>query len=300
MKSLLDVLNAHNPKLMGNGQIRMECPFREKHPEGSGQYSFFISPEIGAYHCFSCGAKGSAIKLLTKYFDVSYFDAVELVKLTEYKKEKKPFDLEIKWNIVPPKSFLARGYSEETLRHFKLGVTDEGITIIPFYWGKELKGYQTRRDTKDGKIVKNSVGFVKGEYLYNYNSAYTSPIIVEGYSDVMRMYQFGYNSIAVLGTYVSVWQAEKISKFKKVYLAFDNDLPGRRATEICYHRIKNNTEVLFVPYETKDPGECPRRSWIKAFERATDYMEYTVEMALNWEGYLDMKEEVLQKLEEER
>jgi len=299
--TLLEILSKHSPKLQSSGQIRMECPFRDRHPDGSGKYSFFISPDIGAYHCFSCGARGSAVKLLTKHFDIPYFEAVGIVKLTEYKKKKKDFELDIMWDIVPPKSFLDRGYTKETLKHFKLGVsTEDGSIIIPFYWGRELKGYQKRWDTSEGRIVKNSPDFSKGEYLYNYDTSFDYTVGVEGYSDVMRLFQFGYNATGLLGAYMSKWQAEKMSKFKKVYLAYDNDLAGRRVTELAYHRLKNLTEVLFIPYPTKDPGECGRRAWTSAFNSATNYIEYTMEMSLHWEGYLDMKSEIISQLSSER
>ena len=64
-RSLLEIFAEFSPKVLSNGQIRMMCPFRDNHPDGSGQMSFFINPSINAYHCFSCGAKGNLIRLLT-------------------------------------------------------------------------------------------------------------------------------------------------------------------------------------------------------------------------------------------
>ena len=51
--NLLDIFSEFSPQLMSNGQIRMECPFRENHTDGSGKMSFFVSPDINAYHCFA-------------------------------------------------------------------------------------------------------------------------------------------------------------------------------------------------------------------------------------------------------
>ena len=45
MTDLLEVFKDFNPQKMTNGQIRMECPFRENHPDGSGRMSFFVSPD---------------------------------------------------------------------------------------------------------------------------------------------------------------------------------------------------------------------------------------------------------------
>ena len=300
-KDLLEVFSEFSPVKMSNGQIRMECPFRDNHTDGSGKMSFFVSPEIGAYHCFSCGCKGNAVKLLTTSFGVNYFDAVELVKIPDFTEKKvSEFDLDITWEIKPPEDFLNRGFTRSTLKHFKFGITKGDWIIIPFYLDGVLKGFQKRKNHPD-RIVLNSTGFKKSEYLYNLDLSYEYVIVVEGYSDVMRLYQHGYNAVAILGAEVSKWQAEQISKFKRVYLAFDNDDAGRNATEICYHQIKNNTDVKLIPYNTKDPGEClSKKLWAKHFSEATDYAEYTVSMSMYLEGYLEMKNKVLYHLKHRR
>ena len=309
-KGLLYVLDKHSPQQMSNGQIRMECPFRENHTDGSGEMSFFLTPDINAYHCFSCRAHGSIIRLITTQFGVNYFEAVEMVRLGDYTPEKHEFELDIMWDIKPPQSFLDRGFSEETLKHFRLGVAQiekpDGRgktewTIIPFFFDGELKWYQQRIDGKD-RIVVNYKGFDKFHYLYNLDTSYDYVIVTEGYSDVMRLYQHGYNSTAVLGADASDWQAKEISKFENVYLAFDNDDAGRRATEILYHQIKNSPcKIKIIPYTTKDPGSCTsKKEWSRAFNSATSYMEYSMEMSMGFDDYLDMKEQVLKDLEKRK
>lgn len=299
-KDLVDILSVYSPKLLSNGQIRMECPHRENHKDGSGKMSFFISPEINAYHCFSCKEHGNLVRLLTTHFHVNYFEVVKLVKLTDYVKEKKEFDLDIIWDVRPPRPFLRRGFTRETLAHFKLGVSTDGWMIIPFYWAGKLIGYQKRKDSPD-RVVINSEGFNKRTFLYNYSKKWDYVIVVEGYSDVMRLHQFGYNATAVLGATTTEEQAKLLSDFKKVYLAFDNDLAGRMATEQCYHQIKNHTEVELIPYTTKDPGECgDKAEWDEYFSQATSYAEYSLSMAMEWDGYLDLKEKVLQELERKK
>lgn len=300
--SLMEILKEHNPKQMSNGQIRCECPFHENHTDGSGRMSFYCSPDINAYHCFSCGAKGNLIGLLTTRFDVGYFTAVELVRLTDYTgKEAKEFDLDITWDFrVSPKDFLKRGFTKETLKHFRIGMADDGMIVIPFYkdfnrYG-DLLGYQKRINYPD-RIVLNSKGFNKKEYLYNVDTSYSYVVVVEGYSDVMRLYQHGYNAVALLGADMSAKQAELLYSFERVYLALDNDMAGRRATEICNHLLKNHVEVKLVPYRTKDPGECTsKEEWEESFQEATDYLAYSMEMCMEWDDYMDMRDRVINEL----
>lgn len=297
---LLHTFSEYSPQVMSNGQIRMMCPFRENHADGSGQMSFFVSPNINAYHCFSCKAKGNLVRLLTSKFGVGYFDAVEAVQITEYTPEKPEFDLDVVWDFnKAPEEFTDRGFSAKTLRHFKVGLTSEGDIIIPYYQSftkpSELLGYQKRWYIPD-RGVRNNKGFDKRTYLYNLDKSFDYVVVVEGQSDVWRLYQYGYNAVAVMGSDLSFQQAKELYGFKKVYLAFDNDGAGRRATEIAYYILKNHVSVELVPYESKDPGECGKAAWIEAFNHSTDYIVYSMEMSLNWDGYLDMRSEVLREV----
>ena len=304
-RTLLDVFRDAElePKQMSNGQIRMKCPFRENHKDGSGRMSFFVTPDKNCYHCFSCGESGNLIRLLTTTFGVNYFEAVGLVRLTDYTPDKKDFDLDLAWDIkVPPDEFLSRGITEETLEHFRVGTTPDGRIVIPYYKDFDnpttLLGYQTREYRGDMRIVRNSVGFDRDGYLYNYSpKEYNYAVLVEGQSDVMRLYQFGYNATALMGSHISATQVKMLSKFDKIYLALDNDLPGRRATEEAYYFLKDHVNIRLVPYTTSDPCDCSvKKDWETAFVNSTDYMQYALEMSMGWENYLEMKDEVLSSI----
>ena len=302
MGKLLDILKDYNPTLMSNGEIKMDCPFRENHPDGKGHDSFFISPDKGLCHCFSCGKGIKLFSLLTVKFELSVSEALDISTPTieDYHKDK-PWEMDISYEVTPPKEFLGRGFSKKTLGHFKFGYTEDGWILIPFYERftklSKLIGYQKRKQIHGKRVVINSKGFKKADYLYNLDTSYDYVIVVEGYSDVMRLYQFGYNAVALLGADISDWQAEQIRKFQHVYLATDNDNPGRRAIEKLYFALKDHTDVMLIPYPTKDPGECiSKKIWDKAFFSATDYVTYSLQMAMGWDGYLDMRDDVIRMM----
>lgn len=297
---LMSVFADYSPQVMSNGQIRMECPFRENHPDGSGKMSFFATPNINGYKCFSCGCHGNLVRLLTTRFGVNYFEAMNSVNLTDYAPERKEFDLDVMWDFnSPPEEFLERGLSAKTLKHFRVGTTEDGGILIPYYKDferpMELLGYQQRWYTKTRR-VKNSKGFNKKEYLYNLNHNEDYVVLVEGQSDVWACYQAGLNSCALMGVSLSDWQIQELSKFKRVYLALDNDEAGRRATELAHFHLKNETQVLLVPYTQKDPGSCTSKELRDAFKNSTDYVVYSMEMGMNWEGYIEMRDEVLSEV----
>lgn len=299
---LLGVFAEFSPVVMSNGQIRMQCPFRENHPDGSGTMSFFVTPYKNAYHCFSCHAHGNLIRLLTTRFKVNYFDAAGMVSFTEYIPDKKDFDLDLMWDLRNlPAEFLERGYTEDTLRYFRVGTTEKGSILIPYYADfkhpESLLGYQERWYADHDRRVRNSKGFNKREYLYNLDTSHDYVIVVEGQSDVWRLHQYGYNACALMGSDISEWQVEKLSQFKKVYLALDNDEAGRRGVEKCNYFLKNCTKVLLVPYDSKDPGEChSKEAWDSAFHESTDYVVYAMEMSLGWDRYLEMRDEVISEV----
>lgn len=304
-RNLVDIFSEAGlePKQMSNGQFRMKCPFRDNHKDGSGQMSFFVTPDMNSYHCFSCHEHGNLIRLLTTVFGVNYFEAVGMVRLSDHTPEKKDFDLDIFWDVdQPPEEFLSRGLTEETLKHFRIGTDPDGRIVIPYYKDFNnptlLLGYQTREYVRGDRIVRNNKGFDKETYLYNYcPKEFSYVVVVEGQSDVLRLYQFGYNASALMGSHISDAQVKMLSKFDKVYLALDNDVPGRRATEEVYALLKDHVNIRLVPYTTKDPCECTvKREWETAFVNSTDYMQYALEMSIGWEDYLEMKDDVLRQI----
>ena len=69
---LAEVVQRHVPLQRAGGEYKACCPFHnEKTP------SFTVSPAKGFYHCFGCGAHGTAISFLMEYAKYSFIDAVE-------------------------------------------------------------------------------------------------------------------------------------------------------------------------------------------------------------------------------
>ena len=69
---IVDVIAERVPLKKGGRDWSARCPF---HDERSP--SFTVSPGKQFYHCFGCGAHGSAIKFLMEYDRLEFPDAVE-------------------------------------------------------------------------------------------------------------------------------------------------------------------------------------------------------------------------------
>lgn len=274
-KSLLDVFYNHSPKNSGDNQIRMSCPFEENHKDGSGRVSFFASPDINAYHCFSCKESGKLTSLLTSKFGLGFSEAYEYVDIDSYvsgkKKPKKKKLLEKDYySLTPPKFYTKRGLKPETLKSFMVGSNDESY-VIPWIEYGIVVGYLYRDMLHKHKYA---LTIPRGEHIYNLKKGMTSAILVEGPADVWRLTDWGLYAIALGGTETSKGAIEKLKDFDTLYFAFDNDDAGIRAADKLYNEIRNHVEVLFIPYYAEDPEKEERSVFFKGYSEPADYLDF--------------------------
>ncbi len=151
-------------------------------------------------------------------------------------------------------------------------------------------------DSSDGPKYLNSPEsriFQKKNNLYGLNIARQSAgktgylILVEGYMDVISLYQSGIENIsASLGTALTENQAKLIKRYtKNVILSYDADGAGRAAALRGIEILKKEdcrVKVLHVS-EGKDPDEYIKKNGKAAFlelvENALPYADYKLESA---------------------
>lgn len=69
---IVDIIDERVPLKKGGANYMACCPFhKEKSP------SFSVSPSKQFYHCFGCGAHGSAISFLMEYQGLAFTEAVQ-------------------------------------------------------------------------------------------------------------------------------------------------------------------------------------------------------------------------------
>lgn len=102
-------------------------------------------------------------------------------------------------------------------------------------------------------------------------------IIVEGYLDVITLYQFGFkNTVAILGTICTETHIKKLFlQTNLLIFSFDGDKAGEQAANrtlfMCLHYIKNNQIIkfLFLP-SNSDPDNYIRKFGIESFKKKID------------------------------
>ncbi len=329
------------------------CPFHnEKTP------SFTVSPEKGFYHCFGCGAHGTALGFLMDFERLTFVEAIEEVakmlgvnvprtkENIAKSKEKNSlkgllqnisnyYEQNLKNTDKAIKYLKSRGIEGKTAKHYALGFSKDSWDDITNKFGgtqedkkkllacgllieKDDGGFYDRFRNRIMFPIKNNKGeivgfggriiddeepkylnspetslFKKGELLYGlyeskkYIADNREAIIVEGYTDVIGLYQNEIcNSLATLGTATTEIHINKIFRISdQIIFCFDGDDAGKKAAkkamELCLPLVRKNKEARFLLLENDDPDEFIREKGSKAFKKLIKEAQSMDEFLIN-------------------
>ena len=337
---IVELIASRLPLKRQGKEYSSRCPF---HDERSA--SFTVSPTKQFYHCFGCGAHGTAISFMMNYDRLEFLDAVD--ELAKRAGMEVPRDTEQR-NVNPDSVdqyaaldaaakffqkqlavsekarayFDRRGVDEAIRTQFGLGYAPDGFSAL-----REALGTDPRRMAlleRVGLFSKNDKGHVydkfrdramfpihdrrgrtiafggrvldpedspkylnspetplfhKGRELYGLwqvrqaNSKIERLIVVEGYMDVIALFQHGIiQAVATLGTATTPDHAELLFRnAPDVYFCFDGDAAGRRAAskamESVLPRMKDGRQAffLFLP-DGEDPDTLVRSEGSPGFD----------------------------------
>jgi len=338
---IVEVIESRVPLKRAGRDHMARCPF---HDERSA--SFSVSPTKQFYHCFGCGAHGSAIKFLMEYDRLEFVDAVEdlaaRVGMTvPYEggavrgpqdqfaelydvldASAKFFQRQLPGSEKCGKYLEKRGLDAAMIQRFGIGYAPDSWDAIKHAIGSSearLKAldaagmlstgdrggaYDKFRDRLmfpihdrrgrviafGGRVMGDADGpkylnspetalFHKGRELYALHQVRQSHskiprlIVVEGYLDVIALFQFGLTqAVATLGTATTKDHAELLFRNSAdVYFCFDGDKAGRgaawRAVESVLPRMKDGRQALFLFLpEGEDPDSLIRKEGATGFE----------------------------------
>lgn len=126
----------------------------------------------------------------------------------------------------------------------------------------------------------------KNLYALNFakNSGEKRIVVVEGYMDVISLFQFGIiNTVASLGTALTESQGRLLKKYaEEIIISYDADTAGKAATMRGLDLLNDigcNVKVLLIP-KGKDPDEFVKKNGAQAFnkliENALSLVEYKI------------------------
>ncbi|MGY8565303.1 DNA primase [Paracidovorax citrulli] len=339
---IVEVVGSRVPLKRQGKEYSARCPF---HDERSA--SFTVSPTKQFYHCFGCGAHGTAISFLMNYDRLEFLDAVdELAKRVgmEVPRDAQPrtaqqqddsrelyaaldaatrfFQKSLEGSDTARAYLDQRGVDEENRARFAIGYAPDGYSALKDALGKDERRmklldraglfskndrghvYDKFRDrvmfpiydrrgrviAYGGRVLEKDDGpkylnspetalFHKGRELYGLwqvrqaNQKIERLIVVEGYMDVVSLFQFGVTqAVATLGTATTPDHAELLFRnAPDVFFCFDGDAAGRRAgwraLESVLPRMKDGRQAffLFLP-DGEDPDTIVRKEGKEGFD----------------------------------
>ncbi|HEY4559875.1 MAG TPA: DNA primase, partial [Lysobacter sp.] len=337
---IVEVVGSRVPLKRQGKEFSARCPF---HDERSP--SFTVSPVKQFYHCFGCGAHGTAISFVMQYDRLEFLDAVDelakrvgmevprdtqqraadpqLVELYAVLESATTFFRQQLGSSAKARDYFDRRGVDEAIREkFQLGYAPDGFEAMKNALGTspqrlamlERAGLFSKNDAgrvydkfRDrvmfpihdrrgrpiafgGRVIDKEDGpkylnspetrlFHKGRELYGLwqvrgaNSKIERLIVVEGYMDVIALFQHGVTqAVATLGTATTSEHAELLFRnAADVYFCFDGDRAGRgaawKAVESVLPRMKDGRQAffLFLP-EGEDPDSIVRNEGRDGFE----------------------------------
>lgn len=172
---IVDVVGQHVTLKKAGGNFQGLCPFHnEKSP------SFSVSPTKQFYHCFGCGAHGSAIGFLMEYSGLSYVDAIEdlarTAGLTVPHEERRPgqaasyqqsmaltevmeqaarwYQQQLKTSPRAVEYLKGRGLSGEIAKRFGLGYAPDGWQLLEAVFGDYSQDQVAKPLAEAGMLIQ--------------------------------------------------------------------------------------------------------------------------------------------------
>ena len=203
---------------------------------------------------------------------------------------------------------VTRNLNQDTIDYFKLGYDiDKNAISIPVYKRGELINIRYRYIEPDKKVKYTQE---KGceVWLYHEQGLDTAKtkggtLIVEGEFDLMSVWQAGIKNVVSPASgkeSYGIW-LELLDQIPKVYIAYDNDTPGRKAGMEMAERIGTDKSFeLIYPEGIKDANDYFKQFAIEDYKKlikeARPYYKYTFSGVADIISQLREKKEELLKL----
>jgi twinkle protein len=241
------------------GSFKTKCPKCSHTRKKKSDPCLYVNLDDKVYKCFNCDWKGGIDNN-----DMSEKKEKEYVRPDFNNRTELP-DNVIQW-------FMKRGLKQETVNHFNVGFGKEWMpggekggdahTIqYPYYRNGKVLNIKFKTPDKRFKMSKDAE-----KTLFNIDAVKESEeiLICEGEEEVLTWHQVGYKyAVSVpngaskgannLDYLAAIWD-DFLANKKKVYIATDNDDPGKKLAEDLISRF--GKDICYrVEYKHKDAND---------------------------------------------
>lgn len=256
------------------------CPFCQDRERKGG-----MSLSDGSFNCLhlnNCGAKGSFYDFQKRMGDTPEKSNREVFFNQTRKQYSRP-KTEMRTPTSNVAAYLhARGFTDETIAHFRFGAENDDTVMIPYYKGEQLVNvkYRSITDKKKMRVEKDAE-----PTLFNRDQITDEQLVIcEGEYDCAALHQYGIESVSVPnGASGMAWlevEWDYIDTFSEIYICMDNDEAGRKAAREIALRV-GEWRCKNVVLPKKDANEClmagyARADILAAFSAASDFKPETL------------------------
>src|SRR3990167_9114771 len=152
-----------------------------------------------------------------------------------------------------------RGLKLETIKHFKLGLTEKNLIAIPIYKNNELINYKFRTIPPSEKLftqVKGCQTWVFNDEGIKEGKEKKEIIICEGQFDLLSLWQNGFTNVISLnaGTQsIGSW-IEELDEIETLNINLDSDDAGKEGAKKLAERL-GIEKCINVTLPKKDPND---------------------------------------------
>jgi DNA primase len=266
--SLLDVLHRYGIEIPDTEDrtFRIPCPIHK-----GEDANFAVDFDRNIWRCFSLCQSGG--------------DPIALVSAIENRSPREAAEMMAQWASIPvptlpppeprhpvehptftdhPTAVLSITWknSQEEAERFELGYCQAGffrgrVTFPVRAVDRTVVGYVGRsiQPTIQPKYLL-SRGLPMGSVLYNLHAvAGDRVLLVEGPSDVRRLWHFGLEAVAPVGCSLTGDQSRLLERFRKVLILFDSDEAGQRGALQAGGKLIRHPWVRIGYLWKNDPGD---------------------------------------------
>lgn len=248
---------------VGSKYIKTQCLFEYRHSDGKDTHPSFIIDLKGYYYCFACHSSGHFTQL---FDDTIVTDDIKNVFIEGYMmlnfgadnvSEDILYDIDFS-NYEYVKN---RGINEEVCKLFEVGYDSKNERVVFVCRDRfgAFVGLQGRTiKNQEPKYMDYNKGLRKHLYRLDLATIIDSVILVEGFMDVLNLFQHGYrNTVCALGTNLTEQQIQELYKLEvqNLLVFFDADQAGKDGFWKVKKRWKGTCRL--VEFD-KDPADATK------------------------------------------
>lgn len=270
------------------------CPFC-----GDNRNKFYVQKENGLYDCKICAHQGNLYQLQAKFGDLNAFTGTQAILNKKYKPlnivENNAYENALQLNPKALKYIKSRGFTDNTIKHFKLGLLNNEWITIPHFQDNKLWNIKQRN------FIKKEFKRVSGQptIIFNIDNIKKDKalLVVESETDCIAAWQMGLTNVIGLTGGAQGFKPEWLtffSAFKEIFICLNSDEVGQQGAEKVANKIGlQKCKNVILPTNDVNDYLIDKQYTNASFKKyiLANATKYTIKEITNIDEYIDKIDE---------